>query len=88
MNITLYESSDKNKRLFMINLCDFKTVDGVYGPVYTPCWGFFRKPTSEELRTHSQRPVAIFQPLSDGYNVTFYNTNQIIESITAEMSCV
>jgi hypothetical protein len=64
-----------NKNLiFEIDLCDHvKDEFGEYCQILTPCFGKFYHPNSEEIRTHSRRPFAMFKPIGEGYPVTFYS---------------
>ena len=69
--------------VIMIYLCDFiDNEDGECDMVLTPCWGYIRKPTDDEIKRHSVRPFAMFQPIEEhGYNVTFYSPEEVMGAI-------
>lgn len=80
--------STKSKK-FLIDLCDHVHVhvDGEVVRKFTPCWGYFDKPKSNEVLINGKQPLAIFRPTEPyGYNVWFYTREEIINAIKAEIS--
>jgi len=49
------------------------------------CWGYFRKPTEDEIRRHHPLPFAMFQPADPhGWGITFYSMDEVLDCIQNE----
>lgn len=51
-------------------------IDYSHQQVY--CKGYFRRPTKEEIKAHSKKPLRIFHPIENhGWCVSFYTKMEV-----------
>lgn len=47
------------------------------------CIGYFREPNDDEIRTHSRRPYAIFEPAEPhGWKMSFYSSGEVASMVS------